>query len=335
MKIKETIVSFFLSKIDVSRFSDLIKRHEWLFSIPYKFFAQNLIDSEFPRHIFIETTSLCNLKCKMCPRNYNPIKLGSMEILLFKKIIDEAKQYGKRTFSLHLFGEPLLDNSLIEKINYIKKANPKNAILLTTNGVLLTDTIAKELIENKVDKIAVSLPSPNAITYQKITGFNALEIVEKNIQKLIWLKKEKNSTYPKIYLRLIRMPENAAEVDSFYKKWRGYPVKIEIRDEHNYGGKIEKNPFKKTPDKRYPCYHLWLSPGINWDGEVTICCDDVSRQAIIGNMKNSSLSEIWQGDTLKKYREYHLRGEYYKIPICKDCDVWDIYPDIFFKWQKK
>ena len=72
------------------------------------------------------------------------------------------------------------------------------------------------------------------------------------------------------------MPENEHEIKDFIKKWEKYPVKIEIRDEHNYGGKIESNPLKNTPEKDI-LHHLWFSPGINWDGETTICFDDVSR----------------------------------------------------------
>ncbi len=331
--IKKTIVSFFLSKINIDAFSRLIKNHKLLLGIPFKFFAQRLIDFDFPTHIFIETTSICNLKCKMCPRNLSQISHGVMDFGLFKKIIDEAKQYDKKTFSLHLFGEPLLDPKFAERAEYIKKANPKNSIILTTNGTLLTDNIAKELTKY-VDKLAVSIHSPNPSTYEKITGVNQLETVEKNIKGLIELKKETKSKIPVIYLRVIRVKENAEEINEFRRKWNRFPVKIEIRDEHNYGGKIVQHHFKKTPE-RYPCYHLWLAPGINWDGEVVICCDDVDRKTVLGNVKNTSLHEIWAGEALKKYRQYHLNGEYEKIPICKNCDVWDIYPDIFFERQKK
>lgn len=334
MKLKEKILSIFFSKINIDFFSRLVKKNKWL-SPPYKIASQKLIDFKFPRHIFVETTSICNLKCKMCPRTITPVRPGTMDDKLFKKIIDEAKNYGHRSFCLHLFGEPLLDPKIIERLKYIKEANPKNSILLTTNAVLLNENIAKNLIENQVDKIAISIHSPESETYKNITGLDYLERVEKNIKNLIKLKNEVGSLKPKIALRIIRMEDNDSEIKEFRKKWSGYPVALEIRDEHNYGGKIENNPLKLTPAKRYPCYHLWFTLGINWDGEVTICCDDPQREAIIGNVKNSTLAQIWQSDILKNYRQYHLKGDYDKIPLCENCDVWDIYPDIFFERQKK
>lgn len=335
MKIKEKIISYFFSKININFFSSLVKRHGWLFGVPYKFFSQKLIDYNFPRHLFIETTALCNLQCKMCPRNDSPVKPGTMNFELFKKIVDESARHGKRAFSLHLFGEPLLDRQIIEKIKYIKKANPKNSILLTTNGALMTEDIAKELAENKVDKIAVSIHSPEPETYSMITGFDGLEKTENNVKRLIAIKKVAGANLPKISLRMVRTNDNVNETESFRKKWKGLPVSVEIRDGHNYGGGIASNPLKDTPKKRYPCYHLWLSPGINWDGEMTICCSDPKRQAVIGDVKTESVGELWKGEKIKKCREFHLREEYHKIPACGNCDVWDIYPDIFFSRQKK
>jgi len=333
MALKTKVVNFFLSKINVDFFSLLIKKYRILRPF-YKIAAQRLIDQKFPRHAFVETTSLCNLACKMCPRNFNPVRLGTMDQSLFEKIIDEAARFGERTFSLHLFGEPLLDPKFTERIAYIKKANPRNSILLTTNGVLMNENISGSLIKYRVDKTIISIHSPDAKTYQSITGRDQLKIAEENVKGLVKLKKEANAEKPKIFLRLVRTKDNFNQVADFKKKWYGYPIKIEIREEHNYGGQINHAPQRK-PLRRYPCYHLWFSPGINWDGEVTICCDDVGRQAIVGNVKDGPLAGIWQGEAMQKYRQYHLRGEYYKIPICRDCDVWQIYPDIFFKWQKR
>ena len=50
---KNKVVSFFLSKIYVDKFSDLIKKSAIL-SIPYKIIAQRMIDYKFPHHLFIE-----------------------------------------------------------------------------------------------------------------------------------------------------------------------------------------------------------------------------------------------------------------------------------------
>lgn len=329
---KNKIVSFFLSKINVTKFSEIIKKSAML-SIPYKTMAQRLIDRNFPYHLFIETTNACNLKCKMCTRNMYPIQIGMMDLNVAKKIVNEAAKYGPRTFSLHLFGEPLMAPNTIPLVKYIKDKDKKNNILLTTNGVFLTEDVSKKIIENEVDKIIISIQGTTKEKYKEMTGTDQMEKVDENIKKLAAIKKDSKKKKPFIYLRII-LPEGATEdFKKFRKKWSDYPVITELREMHNFGGKIKEGERKLN--KRYPCYHLWFSPGINWDGQVSICCCDTLKEEIIGNVKEKNLSEIWKGEKLKKYREYHLRGQYDKIPLCKDCNVWSSYPDIFFKRQKK
>lgn len=111
----------------------------------YKWLAQRWVDYEFPRHIFIELTTNCQLSCAYCPR---PRISHNISFDVFKKVVDEASSYGKRSFSLHLFGEPLLYPRISECIRYLKKR--KHTVIITTNGLLL-DRYKKELRE--VDKI--------------------------------------------------------------------------------------------------------------------------------------------------------------------------------------
>lgn len=329
---KDKIVSFFLSKINIAKFSEIIKKSAVL-SYPYKIIAQKLIDYDFPYHLFIETTNACNLKCKMCTRNLSPIKIGMMDLSLAEKIVDEAAKYGPRTFSLHLFGEPLLAPNTIPIVEYIKRKNKKNNILLTTNGVFLSKEVSQKLIDNETDKVVVSVHGANNEQYRSVTGTDDLAKVEENIKNLIALKKESKRKKPKIYLRMVVSKDKKTEMDNFRQKWKNYPVMAEIREPHNFGGKIP-NSKENQNFKRYPCYHLWFSPGINWDGQVSICCCDALKEEIIGSIKDEKLSDIWKGEKLKKYREYHLTGQYDKIPLCKDCNVWNSYPDMFFKHQK-
>src|SRR3990167_1690013 len=82
----------------------------------FKLAAQSFIDYEFPRHIFIETTANCNLSCEYCPREK---RKEDMDFELFQRIVEECNQYGPRSFSLHLFGEPLLYPHILQAIEYI------------------------------------------------------------------------------------------------------------------------------------------------------------------------------------------------------------------------
>ena len=131
----------------LTRYAEAIKHHfpPWL----YKLGAQTYADKRFPRHLFIETTAKCNLSCDYCPRADED---QHMDFNLFKAITQEANTFGPRSFSLHLFGEPLLWPKIIEGIRYIKQLDKRHVVLLTTNGTHLNRYV-DELIGNGVDEI--------------------------------------------------------------------------------------------------------------------------------------------------------------------------------------
>ncbi len=266
----------------------------------YKIAAQSYIDRSFPRHVFIETTAHCNLSCEYCPREK---RKDDMDFKLFTSIVDECSNYGPRSFSLHLFGEPLLYPRILDAIAYIKRKNKAHTLLLTTNGTLL-NRFADSLDRLKVDKIIWSWRRNN---------FNSRTIELLRKRGLIRLLIEET-------------PKEEFEV------WKKFP-NVEIKHLHNYGGNIDVSKWhQESLPERYPCYHLWLAPAIRWNGEIVECCNiPQSGTEVLGKYPEKSLHDVWNGEGIRKLREAHLKGIY--PGACQNCTSWQAYPSIFFKSQ--
>jgi len=70
----------------------------------------------FPTFLWIEPTNKCNLRCIICPNKLIPKEdTGFMEWDLFKKVIDEAKDFGS-IIALYIRGESLLHPDLFKMI---------------------------------------------------------------------------------------------------------------------------------------------------------------------------------------------------------------------------
>lgn len=237
-----------------------------------------------------------------------------MSFDLFQEIIDEASEYGPRSFSFHLFGEPLLYPYFFQAVEYTKKSNPKNTVIITSNGTLFNRYV-DGIISSGIDKLIWSW-RPEA-KFSKET-------------------KERLRRWGKLTVRMIRgvTPQSALD------EWGRWPNR-EVRELHNYGANIDLLQFvakkqfsttaKNVDSKRWPCYHLWLAPAVAWNGNLLICCSDPHQKEILGRFPEMSVAQAWQ--KISTIREAHLRGEY--SGICKDCDVWKTYPDLFFGFQKK
>ena len=283
----------------------------WLKRLPktlYKLGAQAWIDKEYPRHLFIETTAACNLTCTYCPRE----RLGQhMDFGLFQQVVDEATQYGSRSFSLHLFGEPLLYPRWMGAVSYIKsRRHVRHTVLLTTNGTRLNQEVDR-VIESGIDLVLWSWRPEATFTPET---------------------KAKLRKWGKFRVRFIAevTPKEA------YAEWADW-TNVEGRELHNYGGNIDTGKWRPvgsaTSATRWPCYHLWLAPAIGWNGNILLCCADPHQKEVLGTFPQMTVAEAWQSERLKAIRSGHLTGDY--RGICANCDVWKQYPDLFFSWQKR
>ena len=94
-------------------------------------------DKIYPSIVSIETINKCNGECSFCGcnRNNDKRKFKIMDDNLFKKIINDLKQNEfDGILMLVMNNEPFLDNKIIEKLEYAKKALPKARMKLISNG---------------------------------------------------------------------------------------------------------------------------------------------------------------------------------------------------------
>lgn len=304
-----------------------------------KMVLKKKISFEFPVRFNVEPTNYCNLSCSMCPRELNR-PFGYMEFNLFKKIIDESILYGKRLIiTLNKDGEPLLHPELTQMIKYAKDKKAAQKINFYSNGILLTESESLELIKSGLDTIHISIDAFTKETYKKIKNSEKLEIVEENVKRLVALKKKHHSKIPLVIVKIIHTPDTKDEIKPFTNKWKGIANFVEIGEYHTWDGTLDSsNQFKPNNlskgINRYPCTFLWYNPVILWDGRVTTCCVDYQGKGIIGDIKENTLAEIWQGDALQKIRRAHLGGLYNTIPLCSKCQFWRCEVNIE-KWLRK
>lgn len=278
-----------------------------------------------PPMVDIGTTNYCNANCIMCPHSQLK-EMGTMELKQYKKIINDCADFGVKAVTLSFFGEPLLDETLIEKIKYAKSKGM--SVSFYTNASLLSKIWANYLLKSGLDSITISFDSNNKETYEKIRRGLKFDAVRKNILGLIKLRNKKHSDL-KINLVFVELEENKDEVKDYYKNWEKKVDSVNIINMRNWADELKKKGTKESfhyrNEKRFPCALLWQKMVVDWNSNVVLCCDDYTNEVVLGNLKNQTVKEIWQGDKLKKIRKCHVNGEFYKLPLCRNCNkktVW-------------
>lgn len=184
-------------------FRDITKPCEFDIKYPYSEEELKKMYTTNVKSMTLALTEQCNLRCKYCgympkylDENYT---LKEMPADIAFKAIDILMKNSHESEICHVGfygGEPLLRLDLIKAcVAYIKEKYPfrKPAYNLTTNAVLLDESVADFLIENDI-KIIISFdgPKPQLNKYRVFpNGESSFDIVYKNIHMLY----QKNPKY--------------------------------------------------------------------------------------------------------------------------------------------
>jgi radical SAM protein with 4Fe4S-binding SPASM domain len=274
-----------------------------------------------PVRLWIETTSVCNLRCIMCPnKDLGKDEKGFMDFDLFRKIVDEARSF---VFDVNLIhrGEGLLHPDFSKLVRYARESGLKTKF--HTNATLLTEERSVALIQAGLDQISFSFDGYDKKTYESIRVNADFEKTIANIIGLLEAKRRLKSRTPYAILELINFPELYKRADTtlrkeFLRHFRGLPLnRVEIKEMHNWAGETGQ---ARRAKKYSPCTFLWQALVIFWDGSVLPCTQDFHGYYTLGNVRETSLSQVWNNEKMVCLRTKVLHGDVSDLETCSHCD---------------
>ena len=78
------------------------------------------------------------------------------------------------------------------------------------------------------------------------------------------------------------------------------------------GKTITKNPLHNH------CWKMMHSNVVTWDGKVVPCCFDKDARHVMGDLKHSSMKEIWESNNYRAFRQELMKSRK-NIDICANC----------------
>ena len=63
---------------------------------------------------------------------------------------------------------------------------------------------------------------------------------------------------------------------------------------------------------------------VSWDGIVTGCCFDTNFKIVIGDAKQDSIKQIWEGSRYQNFRKAVLTNTFPSGSPCNGCEFWKI-----------
>jgi MoaA/NifB/PqqE/SkfB family radical SAM enzyme len=261
--------------------------------------------------VAIEPTNRCNLKCKICFARNSKRQIGDMSIENFIKIVEELEDIQTiKMVALNFAGEPLLHPNFSGMLRWV--ANNGWTVGFTTNGMLLTEEIARTIIETGVAKIDISLDAVGPRVEQMRKGIN-YRTVRKNIIRLREIKDElKGNTI--IGISCAFSEDNILR-DPLMVLANMYEIvdKIKVCPVRNENGTYQRPElFERAKVENMMCESPRYYMGILWNGDAVPCCADISAQHVMGNVLKEGVMGVFNNEKYNKLRKSN----------CENCEWW-------------
>ncbi len=293
----------------------------------------------FPGVIQLQTINACQAACKMCPYPIfkDVFARGRMDDELFNKVMQEIAQHKEvDTFVPMLQNEPFLDKHIFEKIRTFKETTQgRVTVELVTNGAFLTEENIERIRDSGLDILDISLDALSREIYQKIRIGLKYETVLAGVERVL----DANLPKTAVFVRLVRMRDNLHEVKPFTRHWRKRGASVFIYTANNRVGALDEfdenlhlpnselSPFYRMGRRLFRawmghCPIPFSTANILHNGDVLMCVHDWARKEIVGNVREASLAEIWNGERMREVRRLVSRRQYEQLPACRDCSLW-------------
>ncbi len=279
---------------------------------------------DFPLNIIIEPGNFCNLNCSTCVNNQLTRPRGTMNILLYKKIVDEIAQENPYTrLWLDFYGEPLLQKyKIYYMVDYARKKGLEN-ININTNGTLLDKEMTEMLLDSQISFVSIDCDGFSKEVYEKIRVGADRDVTYANIEYLLQRKKELERKHPIIEVKAMEMEENKHEIDQIIQYWRARGAWTTTRRLISWAGMCEElKPEAET--ERVACGNAVGILPITWNGKAVNCVMDVDAKYVCGDAEKESIKDIWMRRNENMVRK-HLEHKFDELPvICHNCTDWAI-----------
>jgi radical SAM protein with 4Fe4S-binding SPASM domain len=282
---------------------------------------------DFPKTILIETQFGCNAKCVFCqyPQVADVLPRGRMTSATFEKIAKEAAGRGVERFILCLDNEPLMDQSLAEKYEILKKYCPDSVRNLTTNASLLTREKVEMLIGRElVNEVFLSVNGNTKPVYEAIMKL-PFEKVMQNLDGFCQWLRENPAIKNKLRVRIntVKTRLVAPEVPAMTARWEAEGFEMHVIDMDNRGDQLELKDMALQEDMKpnTTCRRPFHTLVLTWEGQAVICCVDYKREVKLGNIHEQSVYEIWNGPWATQLRKEYLSEDFTHLPTCAKCTI--------------
>jgi MoaA/NifB/PqqE/SkfB family radical SAM enzyme len=290
------------------------------------------MDEGFPEALQIEVTNKCNFNCQMCIRRVWKAELQDFNLDLYKKIAESSFSRLKRLI-LYGVGEPFVNSDFPEMLRTAREHLPKDStISISTNGSLLTPTIANKILEEaKPITISFSIDTIDVVKLGRIREGSEPSTIMKNFQYLTEIKGRVEGNF-KLGVEAVVMKDNFMDLPQLVRSLAEKNVDyIIVSHVVPYTEEIFRNSIYMTLSK--PSFDI-IKPSLNYGRSlIKEAAKEILGRAYGVNIRHKSAELI-----MNFWEKAEEAGYWINLPLLFDSEdkveIFDQVEKTFFESAK-
>jgi len=278
--------------------------------------------AERPRFLQLETVTKCNARCPFCPQNEIERGVAKMPDEIWQQVVEQTRGWGL-TYRPFLTNEPFVDVRQPELCRFIKQNDPTAKVEYNTNGELMTEKMARAILAAGVDIIRFSIDGLSRETYEPSRVGVDFDRVYARVPEFLRIWRDEGYEAKGVFteVRCIRVPENEHELADYRAYWQPRCSEVVITELYQWPwtGQGPQDVVAR------PCLKILDELFVYANGNVTMCCWDVHERAVIGNVLEQTIAEIWTGHAVNHLRALLDDGRRDLIHLCSRCNAYKNY----------
>jgi radical SAM protein with 4Fe4S-binding SPASM domain len=243
-----------------------------------------------------------------------------MSLDAYKKLVDElAADYDVGRIGFGLYGDPLLDRFIGERVRYAREKLEATCLVINTNAAAYSPRKHAEALQ-AAHVVAIHIESMDAKVYNKIMSPLRLDRVMPKIEQIVREFGQKVTVVAPLHRW--NHDEQQKIRDHFLALGCSDVAFPSITNRCSAEGDTIFRELAFAPVKNL-CSSAILKDNliIDWDGTVLPCCQDFQKLVPIGSLKNSNIKAALASQDRAAFGRMLDSGDDSSTPTCRNCYV--------------
>ena len=296
---------------------------------------ETVIPLDTPFTLLVETSRLCNFRCKFCPQSseetFSKFNRNYLSVYDFDLILNQMEEFPSRfkKVYMHGTGEALMNPDLPDMIRLLNKRGVTDSIDLTSNAALLTPELGIKLREAGLNHLHISVEALSSEEYLAIAG-RKIDF-DRFVDNIRFFSEERGNCRLTIKIASASI-KSEPDRERFFSIFGPLCDEIFVENIHPIWPKFDMpdvlqagsdaaGQYGQVIKEKRICPQIFTVLAVKCDGTVSPCSVDWDNDRALGNIHEETLFQMWNGSRLRELRFGHLENGRNQFNGCSSCGL--------------